>query len=92
MLHILHGYAEEEVGNNSIGRSDCNRTGLEVNRPETLLLARAGYEVDSEHGSDPERPWRLIQGLRGRDLRIVVVARRVGPKNELGTQVLSVER
>jgi glycosyltransferase involved in cell wall biosynthesis len=43
----------------------------------TVVLAPAGYDVDPDVGSDPERPWRLIQGLSRRGIRVVAVARRV---------------
>src|ERR1700737_4500786 len=50
----------------------------------TVVLAPAGYDVDPDVGSDPERPWRLIQGLTARGIRVVAVARRVARSTELG--------
>jgi glycosyltransferase involved in cell wall biosynthesis len=48
------------------------------------VLAPAGYDVDPDLGSDPERPWRLIQGLTARGIRVIAVARRVARSTELG--------
>jgi glycosyltransferase involved in cell wall biosynthesis len=43
--------------------------------------------VDRDVGSDPERPWRLAQGLGQRGFRVVLVARSVGQVDELGPNV-----
>src|SRR5438132_13749424 len=51
----------------------------------TVVLAPAGYEVDPDLGSDPERPWRLASGLTRRGLRVVAVARRVARMGDLGS-------
>src|ERR1700737_4406958 len=52
--------------------------------PETVVLAPAGYIVDPDLGSDPERPWRLRQGLVRRGVRVVAVARKIARVHELG--------
>src|ERR1700730_10478455 len=54
---------------------------------ETVVLAPAGYIVDPDLGSDPERPWRLIQGLVRRGIRVVAVARTIARPRELGEGV-----
>jgi glycosyltransferase involved in cell wall biosynthesis len=51
---------------------------------ETVVLAPASYQADPDMGSDPERPWRLIQGLLARGIRVVVVARTVARVSDLG--------
>jgi glycosyltransferase involved in cell wall biosynthesis len=43
--------------------------------------------MDPDIGSDYERPWRLVQGLAKRGLRVVVVAREVNRIEELGPNV-----
>ena len=55
--------------------------------PETVVLAPASYIVDPDTGSDPERPWRLMQGLSRRGVRVVAVARKVARATELGEGV-----
>src|ERR1700737_3400304 len=55
--------------------------------PETVVLAPAGYIVDPDLGSDPERPWRLMQGLVRRGVRVVAVARKIARAHELGQGV-----
>jgi glycosyltransferase involved in cell wall biosynthesis len=54
---------------------------------ETVVLAPAGYLLDPAIGSDYERPWRLVEGLAKRDLRVVVVARDVRQLERLGRNV-----
>ena len=54
---------------------------------ETVVLAPASYIVDPDLGSDPERPWRLIQGLVRRGIRVVAVARTIARPRELGEGV-----
>jgi glycosyltransferase involved in cell wall biosynthesis len=54
---------------------------------ETVVLAPASYIVDPDLGSDPERPWRLIQGLIRRGVRVVAVARKIARAHELGEGV-----
>jgi glycosyltransferase involved in cell wall biosynthesis len=48
----------------------------------SVVLAPAGYEVSPEHGSDPERPWRLVEGLSRRGIQVTVVARRVASQSD----------
>jgi glycosyltransferase involved in cell wall biosynthesis len=48
----------------------------------SVVLAPAGYEVSPEYGSDPERPWRLVEGLSRRGIRVTVVARRVTSQSQ----------
>jgi len=48
----------------------------------SVVLAPAGYEVSPEYGSDPERPWRLVEGLSRRGIRVTVVARRVSSESK----------
>src|SRR2546421_280733 len=50
----------------------------------TVILAPASYEVDPDLGSDPERPWRLIQGLVSQGIHVVAVARKFARAAELG--------
>jgi len=54
---------------------------------ETVVLAPAGYDVNPSYGSDPERPWRLVQGLSRRGVRVIVVARRAVGLEEFGPGV-----
>lgn len=51
------------------------------------MLAPAGHLLDPDLGSDYERPWRLAQGLAGRGLRVVIVARQAERVDELGLNV-----
>jgi glycosyltransferase involved in cell wall biosynthesis len=58
-----------------------------MSQADTVVLAPAGYVVDPDLGSEPERPWRLAEGLVQRGLRVVMVARDVKRLNELGPKV-----
>jgi glycosyltransferase involved in cell wall biosynthesis len=60
----------------------------QTNRLDTVVLAPAGYLVDPEVGSDPERPWRLAAGLAARGYRVVIVARTVQQAERLGSNVV----
>lgn len=55
---------------------------------DTVVLAPAGYLVDSTLGSDPERPWRLIQGLAAKGIRVVAIARTVNQAQAWGPSAI----
>jgi glycosyltransferase involved in cell wall biosynthesis len=55
---------------------------------ETVVLAPASYIVDPDLGSDPERPWRLMQGLVKRGIRVVAVARKFARADDLGEGIV----
>ncbi len=54
---------------------------------DTVVLAPAGYLLDPDIGSDYERPWRLVEGLAKRGVRVVLVAREVKKLDLLGSNV-----
>src|ERR1700693_46671 len=73
------------------GDAECSASACLMNstvQADTVVLSPAAYLLDPDLGSEPERPWRLAQGLAQRGLRVVIVAREAKRLEELGHNVV----